>query len=779
MLTTNDLNILYAAVERLTEAQRGNTHERDNTGFSNSDLSIGEALCCAWAELTSTADAQAGVAALLANYVRQTSPQEQAVVLKARQLVDDAEAALWPLRRAGQVVRDRVREERRVAAETIAREAAEQAARTIRAIWIGTVARVEFAYDANLVAEFKAAFPYAARKWAQDHWEVCGADEECWRNFALIAQVFGKTIEHVGDVKYGRLNQPSARRFEVHHIADRNEVRCFFDYGSANFNAIKSAVIASRGRFQKRETSDSFWVVPAEQLPDLSVAIHQIPGVDTTGVDAIMDVVAHTTAATVARAKIINIKWPSTVKPYPHQQSGAKFLAGTPSCLLDDDMGLGKTLQAIIAAESIRPANEQVLVVCPASLTLNWRNEIKKWVGLDAFMLSSKTHEIPPASVAPWVVVSYDTAKPRKADARGMVSRTADPNGVFRAVAARSWFRIIPDEAHRIKNTKSMRHKLIVNIDADGAWLLTGTPIMNRPMDLFGLLKATKHPLAHSRHEFGLRYCNATHNGYGWDYSGASNLSELSLKLSAWMLRRSKDDVLDLPGKIRVTQDVEVSRSVAFADYQDIGEMMAARQRVALAKVDATWERIEDTIDAGDKVIVFSEYLGVLDELTKRAGAAKIGCVRIDGAVTGAKRQAIVDKFQNDPDVQVFIGQTIAAGEGITLTASTTTIFNDLALVPAYHMQAEDRSYRIGQKKRVTIVYMKSNADLDTIAWEMLAAKMEVSRTIENGLTDYQSAQAEGSKALFAAIKKARAASRATKDADVGASMPAPRKRVA
>ncbi len=131
-------------------------------------------------------------------------------------------------------------------------------------------------------------------------------------------------------------------------------------------------------------------------------------------------------------------------------------------------------------------------------------------------------------------------------------------------------------------------------------------------MDLFGLLKVSRHPLAFSKHEFGLRYCAAEHNGFGWDYSGSSNLDELSLKLSSWMLRRAKDDVLDLPGKVRVTHNVEVARALQVPDYTNIGEMMVARRLLALAKVDATWERIEDVIDGGGKVVVFSEYIDVL-----------------------------------------------------------------------------------------------------------------------------------------------------------------------
>jgi SWI/SNF-related matrix-associated actin-dependent regulator 1 of chromatin subfamily A len=757
MLNVVQIGILRQAVTRLADLQRGNEDERDSAGFSNSDLPIGDVLTQNWDELINSPEAMAGVGALLAPYSRQLSEGEIAAAAAARRLLQDADAALWPLRRRGQVIRDNQRAAREARDAEIARQVAEKAASTIKVVWTGQKAVVQFPYDAMLVEAFKESFPFSARRWVTPSWEVACATRQCWDAFAEMCAFHKKTIEVTGTPVYGSINLPSGKRFDVEFHADRSEVRCYFDYGSPNFQAITGAVRSARGQFCKRQ-SESYWTVLLENLPQLVTAIHAIPGVDTTKVDAALEAVAHTRAAEIATASLLRINWPSHITPFDHQKTGVQFLAGTRNCLLDDDMGLGKTLQAIIACEAIRPKHEQVLIICPASLALNWKIELKKWIGTEGVVITSKKMVIPPT--AAYVIVSYDTGKPRTVTDKWRVNIAKDANPVFRFLASRPWFRVIVDEAHRTKNPQSKRHLFARNLDSKGFWLLTGTPIMNRPMDLYGLLKIMRHPLANSRHEFGLRYCDATNDGFGWDYSGCSNSDELSAKLSDCMLRRTKDQCLDLPGKIRITQAVEISDKLAVANFTTIGEMMALRRLIALEKVDATWERAEDIIESDEKVLVFSEYLDVLNELQLKATKAGIGFVRIDGSVTGARRQAVVEKFQNDPKVRMFIGQTIAAGEGITLTASTYTIFNDIALVPAYHAQAEDRSYRIGQKKKVTITYMLSNALIDGCSWEMLAGKIEVARLIENGLGDYQVAQKEGAAALFHALKSARATPR-------------------
>ena len=321
------------------------------------------------------------------------------------------------------------------------------------------------------------------------------------------------------------------------------------------------------------------------------------------------------------------------------------------------------------------------------------------------------------------------------------------------ALCGRAWPLVILDEAHNVKNVDSARHKLAADLRCDRIWQLTGTPMTNRPLDLWGLLVVGRHAMSADKIRYGMRYCRGHLGEHGWDFRGASNLPELSVKLSDWMLRRTKDEVLDLPPKIRATQRCTVPRALANATYSDIGAMMHGRSELAAAKVGATLERVEDVLEAEDKVIVFSESLAALDGLGKKL--AHYGVVRIDGSVSPVARTAIVERFQSDPSIRVFLGQTRAAGVGITLTAATSVIFNDLSLVPAYLAQAEDRAYRIGQNKRVSVVYMIADAALDTACWEMLREKLEIIGKFESGLVDSDAAVADGARRLLAALQRA------------------------
>ena len=453
------------------------------------------------------------------------------------------------------------------------------------------------------------------------------------------------------------------------------------------------------------------------------------------------------------RAKLV---MPARVKLYDHQEPGIRFLMGRDTALLADDMGLGKTLEAIIAAETVVPAGKKILVVCPASVTHNWAEEVLKWSDVPAskinVLISKPVQKRPIESStikrnARWVIVSY-------ASGRKTMKKKLD---------AVDWGAVIFDEAHRTKNTKTQNHKMAAGLHAGRKWLLTGTAMQNRPADLWGIIRVLDHPLTRMRERlwmdgitsygertrrgggkrefrgweaFMVKYADGWQGKWGWETKGASNTADLSAKMSDAMLRRTKDEVLDLPGKNRIDRRVIVPSGLANRGFKDIGELSKLRGQLAAAKASATIEAVKDVLEAEDKVVVFSGYIKVLDDLQKALTKAEIGWVRVDGSVTGAARQRAVKAFQTDPSVRVFIGQIVAAGEGITLTKARTVIFNDYALVPATHSQAEDRIYRIGQtaSQPVSIVYMESNATLDEIVGDMLKHKMSMIDRFEGGL---------------------------------------------
>ncbi|MEZ4596708.1 MAG: SNF2-related protein [Chloroflexota bacterium] len=241
---------------------------------------------------------------------------------------------------------------------------------------------------------------------------------------------------------------------------------------------------------------------------------------------------------------------------YAHQRTGIAFLLSRRRAILADDMGLGKTRQAIIALREAQPAGP-FLVVCPAGVKLTWLREIRAVEpDADVQVVGGSTT---PAAGHRWTVVTYDILGRHRA-----------------ALAAIGAAGIVMDEAHYLKNDSARsRHALRLagvggaGDEPEALYLLTGTPMTNRPRDLFNLLRAIRHPLATSFYSYAKRYCAAFDNGYGLDSRGASNLEELAEVLSGVMLRRSKDEVLDLPPKLRTWQPIAVdSAAVRRAESQ-------------------------------------------------------------------------------------------------------------------------------------------------------------------------------------------------------------------
>ena len=423
---------------------------------------------------------------------------------------------------------------------------------------------------------------------------------------------------------------------------------------------------------------------------------------------------------------------------YPHQADGVSFLTSKKRAVLADDMGLGKTRQAIVAAEVVVP-NGPVLVVCPASLKLNWLREIKAIypdIPVEVVGYSKASDTLPR-----WVIINYD-----------LLSKYSE------RLNSINWSCVILDEAHFIKNasqrTKHCLQLLGVQevakaplIGPDYVFLLTGTPMTNRPKDLFNLLRCVGHPAARSFLSFAKRYCDAYRNDWGWVTSGASNLSELNLLMKEVMLRRMKDEVLDLPPKIRTWVPIDVSESKSTLNainsflnwYVDSDpakpndtEFLArlTKVRIALhkAKHKAASDRIKDAVNQGKKVVVFTCFSEGIERHKKQLGDA---AVVITGSQNLEQRMDAVDAFQNDPNINVCLCNIIAGGVGITLTAGTHVLFQDLDWVPANHSQAEDRCYRLGQIKKVTVEYLYADGTLDSYIAELLEAKIALIAAVE------------------------------------------------
>jgi len=429
---------------------------------------------------------------------------------------------------------------------------------------------------------------------------------------------------------------------------------------------------------------------------------------------------------------------------FPHQIEGVAFLLGRRRAILADDMGLGKTRQAVVSLRHLTPGGPR-LIVCPASVKRNWAREIAV-VSADAAVLVIEG-TAPAAPAAEWVVINYD-----------ILGRHLD------ALLRVRWQALVFDEAHYLKNHTSARCKLARQLTAAAAaaqptlavQLLTGTPLTSRPRDLFVLLQLAAHPLGRSFLAFAKRYCAAEKGEYGWKTGGASNIEELTVQLHGVMLRRTKDDVLALPPKLRTWLPIEVPAGTGARAIKKVFELLAgkdsrpvrarnielrrrgqllaflveARQALSFAKVTATLDFVRGAIDQGEKVIVFSCFDDPVQKLARELGST---AVVVTGRTPAAMRQPLADRFQQEADVRVFVANIIAGGTGLNLTAATQVVFNDLDWVPANHWQAEDRAYRIGQTRTVNVTYCVARDTIDDFVQAVLEAKAALVNAIVEG----------------------------------------------
>lgn len=422
---------------------------------------------------------------------------------------------------------------------------------------------------------------------------------------------------------------------------------------------------------------------------------------------------------------------------FPHQVDGVAFLLARRKAILADDMGLGKTRQSIVALREAEPEGPY-LVVCPASVKRNWAREIRLVVPDARVRIVGDARF--DCDNAQWTIINYDILNKHAASLH---------NG--------GWKGIVFDEAHYLRNRNSQRSKAATKLaqtaERDSGpvvYALTGTPVTNRPRDLFPLLQLLVHPLGKSFLSYAKRYCAAYQSEYGWVSDGASNLEELSLELRGALLRRTKDDVLELPPKLRAWTEVEVESGLAAHEMAKIVAVLLqgrtrvrrgdrenllalltkARLKIAQAKIGSTIELVQNAVDQGEKVVVFSCFDDPVKKIQLHFGDA---AVLLTGATPTARRQPIVDSFQNDDGIRVFVANIIAGGVGLNLTAASQVMFNDLDWVPANHWQAEDRAYRIGQTRTVNVTYVVAQATVDDFVCQVLSAKAALISAVVEG----------------------------------------------
>jgi SWI/SNF-related matrix-associated actin-dependent regulator 1 of chromatin subfamily A len=421
--------------------------------------------------------------------------------------------------------------------------------------------------------------------------------------------------------------------------------------------------------------------------------------------------------------------------PLEHQKEAIQKLVENKKFILADDMGLGKTTSTIIAA--LETGAKKILIICPATLKINWKREIENYSDRSIFISEGKSF----STDHDFVIINYDILK-----------NFHDTKNKKDTIIQKAKFDlVIIDEAHYIKNAQAQRTKLINDIvkNVDRLWLLTGTPMTSRPIDYYNLLSLSDSPVAKNWMAYVIRYCAGYQFKVGnrkiWNIMGASNLDELRERTSSTILRRLKEDVLDLPEKIITpvylklkSKEYEEVMGEYYNWYEKNPEesksltvqftkLTKVRQIIANEKISQTIEIAENIIEQDKKVIIFCNFTESLNKIVEHFGKA---AVKVDGSMSKPERQNSVDQFQENPKIKVFVGNIKAAGVGLTLTSAEAVIMNDLSFLPSDHAQAEDRAYRIGQKNNVLVYYPIYENTIEGVIYDILNNKKQVIATV-------------------------------------------------
>ena len=443
---------------------------------------------------------------------------------------------------------------------------------------------------------------------------------------------------------------------------------------------------------------------------------------------------------------------------YPFQKAGVAYAIKNKRVFIADEMGLGKTVQAIATIHKLNayPA----IIVCPASLKYNWEKEWNTWVSNKTISVWNGTGD--PADI---VIINYDMLKKRIDD--------------LKSINAKS---VVFDESHYLKNSKAQRTKLSKELSnkIEYRFLLTGTPIVNRPVELISQLGILGRLQEFGGFwKFAENYCAMTHNGYGYDLTGSSNLDELNERLRGLcFIRREKKEVLkELPEKIKVTIPVNISNRKDYDNYEQdfidwirrrrneattnkkimeqfkdtnltpeqiesrakwIAQLNSERaehlfrietlkQKAALGKMDEAIEWIENFIESGEKLVIFGTHKNIIELVSK-----KFNCKSITGETSLKERQAIVEDFQNNPDTKLIVLNIKAGGVGLTLTAASNVLFLEFPWTPGDLEQAIDRCHRIGQQNSVTAWFFVGKDTIDEEIIEMIGIKQGVVSQVTN-----------------------------------------------
>ena len=473
------------------------------------------------------------------------------------------------------------------------------------------------------------------------------------------------------------------------------------------------------------------------------------------------------------------------------QKEGIKFLLANRKCILADSMGCGKTIQSIIAAMASN--SKKILIITTASLKTNWKRELtiyndekdiqilqgskdeicdKKYV-IANYDILINYYEVPTETVyeteyvynengkrevirKPVMVKSKDgklVEKQKKSSRKDVIEECLKNSPLF----LNKFDCVIIDEAQKLSNNSSNRYKVIDDFlkraKPNYVFLLTGTPLTNKPINLYYILKLIDAPITRDYRYFIKRYCDAKTfrlktGKEVTTINGASNLEELREKIKHLYIRRLLTEMTDMVDKniITKTYDLTESQRVEYErlwqeyldaqteqgnedseQYRQLVEGILVRQYLAKQMVDNTIKLVDNMLEEGGKVIIvctFSEEIAMFKDYYKKK------CVVYDGKMTAKAKDKAEQTFNNDKNVRVFIGQILAAGVGLNLVVANKMVFNSYSWVAADNAQIEDRIYRLTQKNDVTCVYQLFNDSISKHMYDTVVGKKNMMDTI-------------------------------------------------
>ena len=468
-------------------------------------------------------------------------------------------------------------------------------------------------------------------------------------------------------------------------------------------------------------------------------------------------------------------------KPYKHQEEFLRYSQAHAQMLLLDEPGLGKTKQSLdLIANRIKAGQikKALIIVGVSSLQFNWLNEVKKHTDLVGYILG--TRPVGKSGLQTKIGSGKDKVddvnRMHKMAAQVIITnieslRNDNIVTAFQTqITAGVLGMVVVDEVHKCKNPKAKQTKGLLSLNTHYKLGLTGTPIVNSPVDLFAMMQWLGRTVPPKSY-FEAKYC--IKGGFqGKDIVGYRKVEDLSQDLYGWSLRRTKDECLDLPGKTiqtihfdmlpeqaklykEIQKDLRERSAEILASASPMGQLVGLKKATSCPPVVletyppeacAKWETLLDIVDevvsSGQKIVIFCYHVFTLEYLNWALRKHKYNPALVYGAIDIAVREANVQAFQTIPECNIILGNYQTLGTGFNLTASSTIVEYELPWTAADETQAQDRCDRIGQHHPVNVIRLVTNNTYDAVNEEIVDSKELLAESIIDSERSYQARMA-------------------------------------